>query len=102
MPAILFVKVKSDLALEELKKRMEERRRRFLEVPGLIQKFYGRDDKTGAFCGIYFFEDQASLEAYRASELAKSIPAAYEAVDARLEAFDVLFSLRPERGPVSI
>ncbi|MDH5711941.1 MAG: hypothetical protein OEZ15_09795 [Gammaproteobacteria bacterium] len=42
MATILYVRIKSDVDLEELDRRMEERRPRFLEVPGLIQKIYGR------------------------------------------------------------
>ena len=59
MAAILFVRVKSSLDPEELDRRIVERRPRFLEVPGLVQKFYGRDESTGEVCGIYFFEDQS-------------------------------------------
>ena len=65
-----------------------------------MQKFYGRDESTGAYCGIYFFESQEALAAYRQSELAKTIPAAYEAVEVRPEVYDVLYSLRPENGPL--
>lgn len=36
-----------------------------------------------------------------ASELAKTIPGAYEATEVRREIFDAVFSLQPERGPLS-
>jgi hypothetical protein len=100
MAKILFVRIKSDLDIAELSRRVEERRPQFLDVPGLVQKIYGHDPSTGDACGIYFFEDEATLAAFRDSELAKTIPAAYEAVDVRPEVFDVLFPLRPDRGPV--
>jgi hypothetical protein len=76
-----------------------ERRPRFLEVPGLLQKSYGQDSATGDVCGIYFFEDQAALTAFRETGLAKTIPSAYEAVEVRREVCDVLYPLRAERGP---
>jgi hypothetical protein len=60
MAAILFVRVKSQLDANELDRRLIERRPRFLEVPGLVQKIYGRDEATGEACGIYFFENQAA------------------------------------------
>ncbi|MCB2156730.1 YdhR family protein [bacterium] len=101
MAIMLFVRIKSELESEELVRRATERRPQFLEVPGLIQKIYGLDPKTGDACGVYFFEDQASLDAFRATELAKSIPIAYEAVDVRPEAYEVLFPLRPDRGPIA-
>jgi len=71
----------------------------FLEVPGLVQKLYGRDGATGDLCGIYFFENQASLNAFRETELAQTIPKAYEAAEIRREIYDVLYPLRPDRGP---
>lgn len=99
MAAILFVRVKSDLDPEELDRRLLERRPRFREVPGLIQKIYGRDEATGHVCGIYFFEDQAALSAFRGTELARTIPTAYEAKEIRREIYEVLYPLYPERGP---
>jgi len=54
MAAILFVRVKSNLDPEELDRRLLERRPRFRDVPGLVQKIYGRDESTGDVCGIYF------------------------------------------------
>jgi hypothetical protein len=100
MGAILFVRVKSQLDEKELERRMTERQPRFLDVPGLVQKFYGRDEATGDVCGIYFFETRAALEAFRETELARTIPTAYEATEVRPEVYDVLRSLRPERGPL--
>ena len=100
MAAILFVRVKSSLDPEDLHRRIVERRPRFLEVPGLVQKFYGRDESTGDVCGIYFFEDQSALAAFRETELAKTIPTAYEAKEVRPEIYDILFPLYPDRGPI--
>ena len=97
---ILFVRVKTDLAPEELERRLIERRPRFREVPGLIQKIYGRDASTGDVCGIYFFADQNALSAFWETELAKTIPTAYEAKDTRREVFEVLYPLYPDRGPL--
>ena len=99
MAAVLFVRITSQLDRAEFDRRLHERRSRFLEVPGLVQKVYGRDPDTGDVCGIYFFETDEALEAFRESELARTIPSAYEAFEVRREAYDVLYSLRPERGP---
>ncbi|MGD8803031.1 MAG: YdhR family protein [Gammaproteobacteria bacterium] len=101
MAVILYVRVKSDLDPEELERRLNERKPRFLQVPGLVQKIYGRDDVSGDVCGIYFFENQEALNAFRETELARTIPAAYEATDIRREVYEVLYPLRPERGPLS-
>jgi hypothetical protein len=99
MATVLFVRVKSQLDSEELERRLSERRPRFLEVPGLLQKIYGRDETSGAYCGIYFFENEAALAAFRETELAQTIASAYEAVEVRPEVYEVLYPLRPERGP---
>ena len=99
MPAVLFVRITSELATEELDRRLLERRPRFLEVPWLLQKVYGRDPETGDVCGIYFFESAEALRSFRETELARTIPSADEAVEVRREAYDVLYPLRPERGP---
>lgn len=99
MPAILFVRIKSELDPQEFDRRLLERRPSFREVPGLVQKIYGRDDATGDVCGIYFFESKEALAAFGETELARTIPTAYEAVDARREIYDVLYPLWPDRGP---
>lgn len=101
MATVLFVRIKSDLVPEELERRLIERRPRFKEVPGLIQKFYGRDESTGDVCGIYLFENKEALTAFRETELAKTIPTAYEAKEIRREAYEVLYPLYPERGPIA-
>ena len=101
MATILYVRIKSDLDPEEMDRRLFERKPGFLEVPGLIQKVYGRDEETGDACGIYFFENKEALAAFRDTQLAKTIPAAYEATDVRREVYEVLCSLRPEQGPLS-
>ena len=99
MSDVLFVRIKSSLKFEELERRLLERKPGFLEVPGLVQKIYGHDPASGDLCGIYFFESREALDDYRATELAKSIPDAYEATDVRREVFEELYRLRPEKGP---
>jgi hypothetical protein len=99
MEHVLFVRISSDLDPEEFDRRLLERRPRFLEVPGLVQKIYGRDPDTGYVCGIYFFESAEALAAFRDSELAQTIPTAYEANTTRCEVYEVIYPLRPELGP---
>jgi hypothetical protein len=100
MATVLFVRIKSDLDLNELERRAAKRKPLFKEVPGLIQKIYGKDEATGDVCGIYFFESKTALAQYRDSELAKSIPNAYEATEVRREVYEVLYPLHPGRGPI--
>jgi len=101
MATILFVRARSTLDPAELERRLLERRPRFLEVPGLVQKIYGQDESTGAICGIYFFDSQDALAEFRESELAKTIATAYEVSEIRLETYEVLYPLHADRGPIS-
>lgn len=99
MAAVLFVRIRSGLDVEEFDRRLLERRPRFREVPGLVQKIYGRDPESGHVCGIYFFESVEALARFRETELARTIAAAYEAIEVRPEVYEVLYPLWPERGP---
>ena len=101
MPFVLFVRAKSDLDEAELERRLQERKPKFLEVSGLAQKVYGKDKTTGAVCGIYFFETKEALGRFAESELAKTIPTAYEVTEIRKEVYEVLYPLRPGRGPLT-
>jgi Putative mono-oxygenase ydhR len=102
MASILVVRITSGLDHQEFDRRIAERRPRFRDVPGLLQKVYGRDPESGDVCGIYFFDSDEALAAFRETELARTIPAAYEAVDVRREVYEVLYALWPERGPLDV
>jgi Putative mono-oxygenase ydhR len=96
---IHFVRFKTRLAQEEVRLIMEERAPRFRrEVPGLMQKYYGYEQESGAFCGCYIFDSEESRRAFRQSELARAIPVAYEAEEVRVEAYEVLFPLYEEES----
>jgi hypothetical protein len=101
MATILFVRIKSDIEPRELERRVIERRPEFRKVPGLVQKIYGRNEATGDWCGIYFFESQQALAAFRETELAKTIATAYEATEVRREIYEFMYPLHPERGPLT-
>jgi len=100
MSVILFVRVSSDVDPEELEQRVLSRKPEFSKIPGLIQKIYGRDPESGDWCGIYFFESQEALASFKESELARTIPVAYEATNVRRELFEVMYPLKPNIGPV--
>ena len=94
---IQFVKLKSALAEEKLLKRANERKPQFEALPGLIQKYYLKLDEPGQYAGLYFWDSVESLMAFRATDLAKSIPDAYEVTEApNIELMNVLFQLRDQ------
>lgn len=90
---IHFVRFTTHLTQEEVRQIMEERAPRFREVPGLLQKYYGYEPESGAFCGCYLFDSEESRQAFRQSELARTIPVAYQADEVRVEAYEVLLPL---------
>lgn len=97
-PKIMLVvrNLKSELPWEELKRRYEERMPQFREVPGLVQKYYSRDEATGEVAGIYFWESEEALQAYLESDLRKTIPTAYELTEPPvIERFNLVDTLHP-------
>ncbi len=92
---IQFVKFKSGLADEKVLQTQQDRAPQFRALPGLIQKYYYRDPKTGEYGAVFLWDSHESLRAFRESELARTIPIAYE-VEAppRIEILDVIFALR--------
>jgi heme-degrading monooxygenase HmoA len=99
---IQTVKFKSALSEEEVRRVMEERIPQFHALRGLLQKYYVREPATGEISGIYLWDAEESLRAFRASELAQTIPSAYRVIgQPRIETFEVLFPLRQEESTVT-
>ena len=92
---IQIIKLKSKLSEEELLKTAKERAPRFKAIPGLLQKYYVKLGQPNQFGGIYVWDSKESLQSYRESELAASIPRAYKLIEApNIDIIDVLFQLR--------
>ena len=92
---IQIIKLKTKLQEEELLRRAKDREQQFKALPGLLQKYYVKLDQSGEYGGIYVWDSPESLKSYRESDLAASIPEAYEIVEApNIEILDVLFKLR--------
>ena len=92
---VQVIRLKSNLPEEELLKRAKEREPQFKAIPGLIQKYYVKMGEPGQYGGIYIWDSPESLQEYRASDLAASIPEAYEITEApNIELMNVLFQLR--------
>jgi len=92
---VQFIRLKSGLPEAELLKRAHDRAPRFRAVPGLLQKYYVKLGPPGEMAGIYVWDSNESLQAFKESELAKSIRQTYEVLEAPdIEILDVLFQLR--------
>ncbi len=92
---IQVIKLKSSLPEEELLSRAKKREPQFKAIPGLLQKYYVKLGQPGQYGGVYIWDSPDSLKAYQASDLASSIPKAYEITEApNIEIMDILFQLR--------
>lgn len=90
-----FVKLKSSLPEDVLLAKAKEREPEFRKIPGLLQKYYVKIDDSGSYGGIYVWDTVESLKTFKESELAKSIPHAYEVLEApSIEIMNILFQLR--------
>ena len=90
-----FVKLKSALAEELLLAKAKERAPEFEAIPGLLQKYYVKINDQGSYGGVYIWDSKDSLLKFKDSDLAKSIPAAYQVIEApAIEIMDILFQLR--------
>ena len=71
------------------------------EIPGLVDKTWGTNEKTGRGASVYHFEDLASAEAWFNSEQQRNFRAKNQAT---IEFFDVaaIAYKRPLKEPVSL
>ena len=92
---IQIIKFQSELSEDEVLAVAEERVGQFRALPGLLQKYYVKLDQPNYYGGVYVWDSMDSLSAFRQTELAASIPAAYKVVGApSIEILNTLFQLR--------
>jgi len=85
----------SGLEEDELLRVARERIPQFRAIPGLLQKYYVRGGEPGQYMGVYIWDSAASMEEFRQSELAASIPRAYKALaPPAIERMEIMFPLR--------
>jgi len=90
-----IVKLKTNLSEDRVLAMAHARAPEFRALRGLVQKYYVRREGEGEVAGVYLWDSMASLAAFRESDLAKSIAAAYQVVEAPvIEVGEVLFPLR--------
>lgn len=92
---IQIIKFESALPKDEILSIAKERADQFRAIPGLLQKYYVEVGPPNQYGGVYVWDSMESLSAYRESDLAASIPAAYKVIGApSIEILDTLFTLR--------
>ena len=90
-----FVKLKSNLPEEDILNKATERKPEFEAIAGLLQKYYVKINDEGNYGGIYVWDSKESLIAFKESDLAKSIPQAYEVIESpNIEIMKIMFQLR--------
>lgn len=92
---IQIIKLKSNLPEEELLKTANDRAPQFRALEGLKQKYYVKQGGPGGYAGIYIWESKEAMMAYKESDLAASIPQAYQiASPPEIEIMEGMFQLR--------
>jgi len=92
---IQIVKFKTTLSEDEVMAIANERADRFRALPGLLQKYYVKLDQANHYGGVYIWDSAESMAAFRESDLAASIPAAYKVKGKPdIEILHTLFQLR--------
>ena len=92
---MLLVRLKSSLPTEQIEAVVEERAPEFRALEGLQQKYYIHNAQTGEYGGLYLWESEEALTAYRKSELRASIAKAYQAEgEPQVELFQITKILR--------
>jgi quinol monooxygenase YgiN len=92
---IQIVKFETTLTEAQAWEAAETRIEAYRALPGLIQKFYVKLAEPNHFSGVYIWESEAAMKAFRQSELAATIPAAFKVVGApEITVGEVAFLLR--------
>ena len=88
---ILMMFFRSKKSFDEMIKLSETREDLYKKVPGLQQIVYMKDERTNQAGSILFFDDEESLNAYRVSDLVKSIPEVYDLIQPpEVQIFDLI------------
>ncbi len=82
--------VKAQVPEEEHKKMLGQAVNIFKQVPGLKQKYFLTDPKTGKAGGIYIFESQEALDKYLQSDVWRDVVLAIAKGKPRMETYVVI------------
>lgn len=92
---IRLVKFKSSLSDPEVLKLYVQRAPQYRELPGLLQKYYIKNNQTDEHGAVYLWDSLQSMEEFQQSGLSRSIPEAYRIIgQPRIEVLDLVYTLR--------
>ena len=92
---IHIVRFTSALPAERVQDLFAARAQQYTGVPGLLQKYYLRYD-NGEHGAVYVWDCPESMQAFRASELSRSIYDVYQVTESALDVAEVVRALRPQ------
>ena len=82
--------MKAQAPEQEQKKILEQLVNVYKQIPGLKQKYFLADPKTGEAGGIYAFESQEALDTYLKSDVWRDVVLAVANGEPRIETFVVI------------
>lgn len=93
---VLTFHFRSNMSFDEVMKQAEAREKQYMNVPGLKQIVYMKDERTDQYGSILFFDDEEDLNNFRVSNLAKTLKEVYNSVGLpEIRIFDVIKQLTP-------
>jgi heme-degrading monooxygenase HmoA len=93
---VQIVRFRSDLSDEEVLQTYEARSPRYRALSGLKQKYYLKFPATGEHGAVYVWDSEEALQAFRESDLARTIPEAYHVQgEPNIVVAEVVMLLRP-------
>ena len=93
---VLTFHFRSNLSFDEVMEKAEAREKQYMNVPGLKQIVYMKDERTNQYGSILFFDDEEDLNNFRLSNLARTIREVYSSVELpEIRIFDVIKQLSP-------
>lgn len=92
---VLIVRFKSALSERQLFEVAEARAPQYRALKGLRQKYYLKFSEADEYGAVYLWDSESALDEFRESELARTIPTAYQVQGApRFEVGEVAMALR--------
>ena len=97
---IELVRFASRLTADEVLERFEDGSGKYRQVPGLLQKYYIHSPATDEYGGVYVWDTEDSLQAWRETYPLSTLAGTYQVRDeAHRELLDVMVVLHADRPP---
>ena len=91
---VLTFHFRSNLSFDEVMEKAEAREKQYMNVPGMNQIVYMKDERTDQYGSILFFDDEEDLNEFRVSNLARTLKEVYQSVGPpEIRIFDVIKKL---------